>query len=287
LGRFEEALALHRKAAELDPLSAEIITNVGRDLESLGRFDEALARFQRAIEVDPGYAEVYTDIGGHYWFVFGQLDEAVPWYAKGISLDPGNPQYSAILGWLFVDLGDPGKAEYWIERSFELGPESRWANSAMQSLHLYLGDEATALAYARKSHANFSRYPLAWLVLKNDALRDSRYAEARGLYEKSFPELLNEGDPKIDSNVRCEAAIDLALVLSKTGEQERADRLLDRSLQYIQTLPRRRPFGKPSTMAGVLFGGMTSNTIRTWNHCTTSPSSRQWSPRSKPTWPPS
>jgi tetratricopeptide (TPR) repeat protein len=36
LGRFEEALALHRKAAELDPLSAGIITSVGWGLASLG-----------------------------------------------------------------------------------------------------------------------------------------------------------------------------------------------------------------------------------------------------------
>jgi hypothetical protein len=33
-------------------------------------------------------------------------------------------------------------------------------------------------------------------------------------------------------------AIDLALVLFKTGEKERADLLLNRSLQYIQTKPR-------------------------------------------------
>jgi hypothetical protein len=49
--------------------------------------------------------------------------------------------------------------------------------------------------------------------------------------------LLNEGDPTVDGS-NWMAAIDLALVLSKTGEQERADLLLDRSLQHIQTLPR-------------------------------------------------
>jgi tetratricopeptide (TPR) repeat protein len=76
------------------------------------------------------------------------------------------------------------------------------------------------------------------LVLKNDALRAGRYSEARELYEKSVPELVNEGDPKIDNTLRYMAAIDLALVLSKTGEQERADLLLDRSLQHIQAMPR-------------------------------------------------
>jgi tetratricopeptide (TPR) repeat protein len=136
-----------------------------------------------------------------------------------------------------LDLGDPGKAEYWIERSFELGPESLFPNLAMQFLQLYMGDEAAALDYARKSHANFPRNLFAWIVLKNDALRAGRYSEARGLYEKSFPELVNEGDPTVaGSNWR--AAIDLALVLSKTGEQEHADLLLNRTLQYIQTLQR-------------------------------------------------
>jgi tetratricopeptide (TPR) repeat protein len=196
-----------------------------------------LARHQRAIEVDPGYAEAYIDIGFHYRFVLGHSDEAVPWYAKGISLDPGNPLNSALLGWLFLNLGDPGKAEYWIVRSFELGPESLSPNQAMQFLHLYLGDEATVLDYARKSHANFPRNWGAWLVLRDDALRAGRYAEARGLYEKSFPELLNEGDPAVDGS-NWGAAIGLALVLSKTGESERADLLLEGSLQFIRTLPR-------------------------------------------------
>jgi tetratricopeptide (TPR) repeat protein len=237
LNRPEEALALHRKAAELDPLSAGIITSVGWDLEFLGRFDEALARYQKAIEVDPGWAQAYASIGRHYWWVSGQLDEGVVWYAKSISLDPDNPSSSAELGWAFLGLGDPSKAEYWIERSIELGPESFWPTVIMQFLHLYLGDEATALDYARKSHANFSVRPLAWIVLKNDALRAGRYSEARGLYEKSFPELLSEDDPIINNGIY-HAAIDLAHVLSKTGEQERADLLLDRSLEYIQTRPR-------------------------------------------------
>jgi tetratricopeptide (TPR) repeat protein len=235
LGRVEEALALGRKAAELDPLSAAIIDGVGNALASLGRFDEALARYQRAIEVNPGYAWAYNHIGDHYSFVLGQLDEAVVWYAKGISLDPGYPDPLASLGWLFLDLGDPGKAEYWIERSLELGPKIFLPNLAMHTLHLYRGDEAAALDYARRAFA-FNPLFVPGL-LRDHELRAGRYPEARALYEKRHLELLNEGDPTVDgSNWR--AAIDLALVLSKTGEQEHADLLLDRSFQHIQTLPR-------------------------------------------------
>jgi len=74
--------------------------------------------------------------------------------------------------------------------------------------------------------------------LRDHALRAGRYSEARALYEEFLPELLEEHDPKIDSFLKYDTAIDLALVLSRTGEQERGDLLLDRSLQHIQTRTR-------------------------------------------------
>jgi hypothetical protein len=58
------------------------------------------------------------------------------------------------------------------------------------------------------------------------------------LYAEKYPELLSEDDPNININRKYRAAINLALVLSKTGEQERADLLLNRSLQHIETIPR-------------------------------------------------
>jgi TolB-like protein/Tfp pilus assembly protein PilF len=236
LGRYEEALALYRKAAELDPLSAPIIVAIGAALESLGRFGEALARFKKALEVDPGYSSAYSSIGGHYWSVSGKSDEAVVWFAKGISLDPGTPIRSAWLGWLFLELGDFDRAEPWIERSLELGPEYLWPNFDMHFLHLYRGDEAAALDYASRASAlnppHFFPDPL-----RGHELRAGRYAKARALYEESYPELLNEGDPTVDGS-NWGAAIDLALVLRKTGEQEHADLLLNRCFQHIQTLPR-------------------------------------------------
>ena len=237
LGRFEEGLALRRKALELNPLSAAIISNVAEDLANLGRFDEALAWYEKALEVDPGFTHSYRFIAGHYWFVSGQLDEAAVWLGRSLSFDPGNPEHPALLGELFMDLGDPGQAEYWVNRSNELGPDTYWANSAMVTLHLYRGDEAAALDYGRKLLAIYPREFLIVAPLRNHELRVGRYLEARALYEENYPELLNEDDPKIFLGNYL-AAIDLALVLSKTGEQERADLLLNRSLQYIQTIQR-------------------------------------------------
>jgi tetratricopeptide (TPR) repeat protein len=167
--------------------------------------------------------------------VKGQLDDAVVWIRKAIALDLGNPQYPANLGSLFLDLGDPSKAEYWVNRSIKLGPENFLPNLTMQSLHLYRGDEAAALDYARRVLV-FNPLFVPGL-LRDHELRAGRYSEARTLYEKSHPELLDGGNSTVDrSNLW--VAIDLALVLSKTGEQEHADRLLNRSLEHIQAMPR-------------------------------------------------
>ena len=68
-------------------------------------------------------------------------------------------------------------------------------------------------------------------------MRTGRYLEARAVFEKIAPELLNEDSPEIN-RANTLAAIDVALILSNLGEQERADRLLESSLQHIQQFPR-------------------------------------------------
>ena len=68
-------------------------------------------------------------------------------------------------------------------------------------------------------------------------MQAGRYAAARAWYENSYPALLNDDVPTIDES-NYKAAIDLAYVLAKTGEQERAKLLLDRSLTFLPTIPR-------------------------------------------------
>ena len=237
-GRPEEALALHRKAIELDPLSFGIIDEIGRDLFALGRSDEALRWLKRVAESDPDLANYSSEtIADHHWYARGRADEAAIWYAKSISLDPGDPARIARVGMLFLDLGDLDEAEYWIGRSIEMGPESIWPNIALIRLHLYRDDEA-AVAYVRKLPEGVLPSRAAYDLRRFHEIKAARYAEVRALYEKIVPELLAEDSPEVNGSKRYESAIALALPLSKLGEQERADLLLKRSLQYIHTIPR-------------------------------------------------
>jgi len=236
LGRPDEALALHRRAIELDPRSAEAIANAGRDLSALGRSDEAVDTWKKAIEIDPQIG-VSDAIADHYWYVTGELDQAVAWYGKAISVDPGDPALFANLGALFLDLGALEEAEHWLRRSRELGPETRWPNVASGFSHLYRDDQA-ALEFAKNTFSNFANNWVATWILRSHAIRAGRYADAVALYEKISPALLHDDRPEIDTAGAYLDAINLVPVLSGTGEERRAETLLDRSLEYVRSIPR-------------------------------------------------
>jgi TolB-like protein/Tfp pilus assembly protein PilF len=61
LGRFDEALALHKRAIALDPLRG-LQTNLGALLTALGRYDEAEAALRKAIELQPQSGTNYTSL---------------------------------------------------------------------------------------------------------------------------------------------------------------------------------------------------------------------------------
>ena len=205
----------------------------------MGRFDESLAWYRKSIEIDPDFANGYSWIGDHYWNAEGQIDEAVRWYRKGVSVDP-RPVVIAYLGFLFLDLGDLDRAEYWIKRSIELAPEGFSENIAMELFHLYRGDLSAALEYGRRAFKTEDSWTYGFNsfdpVLIHE-MRAGRYVEARAAIENIAPELLNEHSPKLGSG-NYQSAIDLALIVSKLEDHERADLLLESSLQYIQGVPR-------------------------------------------------
>ena len=240
LGRPDEALEMFKKAVELDPRSPVILVTTAIGYDMVGRFDEGLAWYRKSIQIDPEFAAGYQWTGLHYSSVQGQLDEAARWYRKGVSVDPGNPWLNAALGLLFLDLGDLDRAEYWIEESIELAPESFHPNLAMQLFHLYRGDRSAALEYGRRAFEIEYYWAYAFSPfepVRVHEMRAGRYLKARAAFEKIAPELLNEDSPEIGStNYR--AAIDLALISSKLGEQKRADWLLEGSLQFLQRIPR-------------------------------------------------
>jgi tetratricopeptide (TPR) repeat protein len=172
--------------------------------------------------------------------VYGRLDKAVPWYEKVVEVDPGNANALVWLGLLVLDLGDIETAEYWIDRAREIAPDGFDTHLAMHILHMNRGEGEQATDYAEKV---LNAIPREWsgrvaaAYLRDKDLDDGRYLEARERYAMAFPELLDEDKPNIESS-NYGSAINLALVLSETGEQERANMLLNSSLVFLEKIER-------------------------------------------------
>jgi len=229
-GRKEESLAHRRKALELDPLSANINVVVGNSLQDTGRFDEAMAHYRKAIEIDPALPASYERIADIHRFAFGRLDEAVTWQRQGISRDPSEPRGSVYLGAIYLDLGDSVEAERWFNRT-------PLADALMEVVFLHRGEFAKSVEIAKENIQGWSGAPYTLANLRNHDLRAGRAAEARARYERGYPELFGDKVPVIRRS-NYEVAIDMALVLVGTGESDRANLLLERSFEYVQTILR-------------------------------------------------
>ena len=236
-GRAGEAMELMQKALSLDPYSTTVNYDVGRLYDESGRFEEAMERYLRVIEIEPDHAFTYVYIAAIHYLVNGRVDESMIWYYKAAENDVLSPSLRAGQALAYLELGDPDNARIWVDQALELGPETFWALWASTLLNLYVGDDAAAQEDARTL---LGLYPTNWAALR--VLRDAdilagRYEVARSRYERVFRELIEPEVPEVDV-WNYVAAIDLADVLMRVGETERANDLLKGSLKVIAAQPR-------------------------------------------------
>lgn len=194
LGQPDAGVPLLENARELDPLSPIINVTLGEALEGLGRFSEAMALYRKAIEIEPDYPGAYFLIGSQYRAVFGRMDEAVRWHRQELALEPARGP--SVLGLVYLDLGDDEKAEYWIDRAVRMHPEWYQPNTVMAFLHRYRGDEAEALQVARRllTIAPGNNTSLVTFVTYG------RYQEALATIAPAYPELDCSVEPMIGRN---------------------------------------------------------------------------------------
>lgn len=235
--RQEEALERHQTALGLDPLSTPINMAVVEDYHELGRFEDALAGCQRIIEIDPDYPRAYTIMADLYWEVFAQLDEGVRWLHKAVDLDPGNPDHARWLGTVYLDLGDLLAGEYWMREAMRLAPtqiDSKWA-----AMHLarYTSGPDEIIAAARELLAVSPGDGRALILMRNADYRAGRVDAALQRFRAAYPDLVDGEDPEV-TGTNWSLAIEVANILAKVGERERADNLLNKALLAIESRPR-------------------------------------------------
>jgi serine/threonine-protein kinase len=115
------AEAEFKRAIELNPNSPDALDLYGRLCQSLGRHDEAIAVQKRATELDPIVNK--TDIataclrGERY-------AEALEFALRAVTVDPDDPRPRFTLGWALHGLGREREAFVEMERAMAAAPDS-------------------------------------------------------------------------------------------------------------------------------------------------------------------
>ena len=236
-GRRDDAMELYRKALVLDPYSAPINYDLGRLYDKMGQFDKALTRYQRIVRIEPDHAFAYVYIAAIHYLVQCRVDDALVWYYEAASNDALSPSLQAAQALGYLEIGDTTNARYWIDRSIELGADTFWSAWSKLLLSHRTSDEESIRDDAR---ALLEIAPGAWgalAFLRNADIAAERYDVAMSRYAHYYPDLAARGGPKIHKG-NYNVAVEYAVLLRLTGEDEVASRMLEGSLDVMTELPR-------------------------------------------------
>jgi TolB-like protein/Flp pilus assembly protein TadD len=166
-GKFDEAIAEGKRAAELDPLSPQIPLDACLAFSAQGKFQEAKDLVKRAADLDPTLFFVPWEAGS-IALQEGNVREAISEFRKAKAMD--SPVFvSAWLAYAYGAAGDRAAALAELEDLKKKSLHGSVAPFSMALVSLGLGDRARAMDYLEKAYAADSQW-LGWL--KNDKVFD-------------------------------------------------------------------------------------------------------------------
>ena len=235
-GRPQEAIPILEKALQDNPLSTELLFNLGKAEMYAGNPKKNVEYSERIREIDP--SSVYGNLSAMQAYLWmGRYDLMWPWYVKYYPIDPEDFEIWAHQAYYSYLLGAPEWGDRYLERALELGPDE----PAVLKCHVFILEqqgrfnEALALAQraldAEMSDRWFSR-PTFLRMVRDDALRKGDLDTARMRYLDVYPEFF-EFQPVITID-NIYAAADLSLLLKQAGETDQADRLIQAGLDWYR-----------------------------------------------------
>lgn len=105
--RFDESLALVRRAHELDPVAHR--SDVANELMRAGRTQEALAEAERALALDPKFSRSNA-VFGWACLKLGRTVEGLAAIARAVEFSPGSTLFLAQLGQAYGMTGDEARS---------------------------------------------------------------------------------------------------------------------------------------------------------------------------------
>jgi len=245
----DESFALMRRAHELDPMSRVIHVGYAMQPFYTGRDEEALAELEKVKLLHPEYPAVYAQEAWIYW-AEGNPVETLRANLKSTELD----QASTRAGWdcySYVNLNAEESALDCITKDKSPRPMGRIFVRIL--LHLINGNRDMALAVLDSTQDMEDDNGLKATA----ALIAGRFELARHGYESDHSEWFSGSTPIKLKPYEIDDAIDIALILQSSGENDRATTLLNAALESMMPFQRNRgaqAFGFSDVSAYALLG---------------------------------
>jgi len=101
--------AAFQKALALEPQNSVVLLGASSLQASLGHFDEAVALNRRAVEIDPLSVTAHVALGMHAYYA-GQQELAIDAYQKALAISPDGPEAHYLLGLVYLAQAKPQQA---------------------------------------------------------------------------------------------------------------------------------------------------------------------------------
>jgi tetratricopeptide (TPR) repeat protein len=226
-GKYEDAVADFRKAAEIERSSDAAYRGLARAYELLNDFRSAEATYLRAIEVRPHYWASYQWLGRFYMYQ-ARYREAVERYKQASDLTPDNHQPLLGLGSAYYYSGRFPEAMSVLNRANEISPTAAgYQDLGFVYLALRQFDQATR-SLERAMQLDGSNHTIAGNLAK--AYYWSPGGRARGI--AAYREAIRLAERKLQINPRDpDAHILLARFCAFADQKEKALTHLNTALE--------------------------------------------------------
>jgi len=175
MGRFNEAIKEYKQALELEPLSININSCLGKSLYYSRKYDEAIEQLQKTIDMDPHYFDPYPFLGLAY-AKKGLYKQAIEKLQEGIIFTGISPRMIAALASSYALAGKRNEAQNRLDELKKLRKKEHVDSHFVAWVYAALGKKKHAFKWLDKACEERSWYVI---LAKVDPTLDSLRSDPR------------------------------------------------------------------------------------------------------------
>ncbi|MFQ5605818.1 MAG: FlgO family outer membrane protein [bacterium] len=157
MGRFDEAIAEGKRAAELEPLSAELNTTLGIVYFYAAQYEQAFDQLNKTIQFEPNFWWAHTYLA-RTLEKKGKLPDAISVLERAKLMEGATPEVLAALGYAYAAAGKRGEAHKIIAHLKEQAEQSYVPPYDIAVIYIGLEEKEQAFAYLEKEYATGGWY---------------------------------------------------------------------------------------------------------------------------------